>query len=113
MRPFTPRLYGHIRHQNKYPLRLPTRFNADTRILVQSTCGDTSTILTCSDDTPGCTNLGSITEAVSMTAGTTYYVVLGGFGPQDYGPGNLTVTLATPTTSPTRRPTRAPVRICR
>ncbi len=91
---------------NMYLTCLPTPIRADTRILVQSTCGDSSTILTCNDDSLGCTNFGSVTASVSMSAGTIYYVAVGGFGVNDYGAGSLTVQLA-PTAAPTQRPTQA------
>lgn len=50
----------------------------DTRIAIQSACGNVTTILACNDDGSNCANSGSVSPPVIMEGGTTYYIALGG-----------------------------------
>ena len=59
----------------------------DSRLLVMTTCSVTSGVLGCNDD--ACGLQSSVTA--SLTAGTTYRVVVGGFGTGDGGAGSLNV----------------------
>ncbi|MFM8732654.1 MAG: hypothetical protein ACKOGJ_09130, partial [Phycisphaerales bacterium] len=60
----------------------------DTRLAVLSSCSTAATaVLQCSDDSCGY----QAALSVRLTAGTTYRVLVGGFGTSDAGPGTLSV----------------------
>lgn len=60
----------------------------DTRIAILSGCPGSATAIACDDD--GCSLQSSVTAA--LTAGTTYKIVVGGFGSSNAGPGMLTIS---------------------
>jgi len=55
----------------------------DTRLLLMTTCSTGSALLACNDDSCGFQS----TMSAPLTAGTTYRVVIGGFGATDAGAG--------------------------
>ena len=52
--------------------------NFDTKLIVATTCTPSQSLLTCNDDAAGCSGYTSITPAVTLNAGTSYYVIIGG-----------------------------------
>lgn len=95
----------------KYAFSTCGRTSVDTRILVSTACGNALTSLACDDDGQSagltCSSFSSQTASVDMTAGTTYYVALGGFDVDSYGTGTLRVIQSSPPV-PTSVPTLAP-----
>jgi hypothetical protein len=68
--------------------------NFDTRIAVLGSC-DPGSVIACLDDSPGCATF--TTElAVSLVAGETYKVAIGGYAAGDLGTGTLAVSAAAP-----------------
>ena len=63
----------------------------DSRLLVMTTCSPTTGVVGCNDDACGLQS----TVTASLTAGTTYRVVVGGFGSTNGGAGNLNVVEGT------------------
>ena len=59
----------------------------DSRLLIMSTCTPTSGVLNCNDDSCGLQS----SMTASLNAGTTYRVVVGGFGSTNGGAGVLNV----------------------
>ena len=79
--------------------------NFDTKIIVSTTC-DAQGLLTCNDDGGGCSGYTSVTPAITLNAGTRYYVILGSWSADTRaGSGTITVTGPPPTRAPTRSPT--------
>lgn len=62
----------------KPPFSPPKQANFDTKIIVSTTCEPSQGLLTCNDDASGCSGYTSLTPTVSLTAGTRYYVIVGG-----------------------------------
>ncbi len=60
----------------------------DTRLAVLSTCSGSSGVLACNDDTCGLQSRVTL----PLNAGTTYRIVVGGFGGGDGGVGSLAVS---------------------
>jgi hypothetical protein len=83
--------------------------NFDTKIIVSTTCEPSQSLLTCNDDGAGCSGYTSTTPAVTLNAGVSYYVIIGGYGPSTPA-GSGTITVTQTTAAPTRTPTRAPTR---
>ena len=52
--------------------------NFDIKIIVSTTCDPTLGFITCNDDDAGCSGYTSITPAAILTAGTPYFVIIGG-----------------------------------
>ena len=66
----------------------------DTRIAVLGSC-DPGSVIACLDDSPGCA--GFTTElAVTLMAGETYKVAIGGYSAGDLGTGTLAVSTLAP-----------------
>ncbi len=64
--------------------------NFDTRIAVLGSC-DPGSVIACLDDSPGCPT--STTElAVTLVAGETYKVAIGGYSADDLGSGTLAIS---------------------
>ncbi|MEY3143380.1 MAG: hypothetical protein RLY21_1873 [Planctomycetota bacterium] len=61
----------------------------DTRLLVMTTCSAASGVLGCNDDTCGLQS----TVSAGLVAGTTYRVVVGGYGSSNAGPGTLNISI--------------------
>ncbi|MGA1224526.1 MAG: hypothetical protein ACO31E_08170 [Phycisphaerales bacterium] len=61
----------------------------DSRLLLMSTCSPSSGVLMCNDDACGLQS----SVASQLNAGTTYILVVGGFGSTNGGAGNIDVTL--------------------
>ena len=61
----------------------------DTRLLLMTTCSTGSALLACNDDSCGFQS----TMSAPLTAGTTYRVVIGGFGATDAGAGTLSLSV--------------------
>ena len=60
----------------------------DTRIAILNTCDPANGVVGCNDDSCGLQS----SSAATLVAGTTYKVVVGGFGATNFGPGTLTIT---------------------
>ncbi len=66
----------------------------DTKIAVMNSCDPANGVLACNDDGAGCTGFTSVIAAVDLTAGTTYFVAVGGYAAGTAaGTGTLTVSL--------------------
>ena len=61
----------------------------DTRLLLMTTCSTGSGLLACNDDTCGLQS----TISAPLTAGTTYRLVVGGYGSSDGGAGAIAVAI--------------------
>jgi hypothetical protein len=70
--------------------------NFDSKMAVFTDCSNLASVIGCNDDTPGCktTNGQSWASKVTFnaTAGTAYYIAVGGFGASTVGAGSLSVS---------------------
>ena len=72
----------------------------DTRIAVMNTCVVSDGVLACNDDGAGCATFSSFIPAVDLSAGVTYYIVLGGYSATDSGSGQIEISLFVPCSLP-------------
>ena len=83
----------------------------DTRLAVMNTCAPADGVLACNDDGPAsCANFSSRIDAVELTAGVTYYVVIGGYSAADAGAGQVEISAFVPCELPAS--TGAEVELC-
>jgi hypothetical protein len=82
-------------------------------IAIMNTCDPSDGFLTCNDDGTGCEDSTSVTPAVALQAGVTYYIAIGGYDADVVvGAGTLSIYTPAPTQAPTPAPTLVPVRTC-
>ena len=80
-----------------YTVQTCNSVNFDTRIAVLTDCANPSTVLACNDDSTGCYVTGSTLPyasklTFSATAGTAYYIAVGGYSAADTGSGSMNIS---------------------
>jgi hypothetical protein len=82
----------------QYIARTCGTVNFDSKIAVFTDCSNLATVISCNDDTAGCTTTAGQAWASKVTftatAGGTYYVAVGGFGASTVGGGSLNIAAA-------------------